>query len=233
MKVILLNLSGNVGKTTLARHLIYPRIPEAKLYRVETHNANDLHGVAVPAQAFRDLMEAVLITDQVIVDVGASNTAEFLRRMVQYRGSEADFDYFIVPTVPDSKQIADTVGTLAQLKAMQVDVARIRVLVNRVVHPETLETDLFPVRRATQEFGVPFGLQAYVSENELFAQLQTASTTVNEIANDPSDFRALISTAQDAESKLGYARQLANKRLAAGVEAELQDVYVSLFGSPM
>ena len=40
MTIVLLNLSGNVGKSTLAKHLLKPRIPSARIYPVETINTD-------------------------------------------------------------------------------------------------------------------------------------------------------------------------------------------------
>ena len=36
MKIAVLNFSGNVGKSTIARHLLSPRMPKAGLVAVET-----------------------------------------------------------------------------------------------------------------------------------------------------------------------------------------------------
>ena len=40
MKVAVINFSGNVGKTTIARHLLAPRIPDADFIAVESINAD-------------------------------------------------------------------------------------------------------------------------------------------------------------------------------------------------
>lgn len=39
MKLAVLNFSGNVGKSTVARHLLAPRIPGCPLVAVESINA--------------------------------------------------------------------------------------------------------------------------------------------------------------------------------------------------
>ncbi len=41
MKVAVINFSGNVGKTTIAGHLLVPRIDGAELIAVETINADE------------------------------------------------------------------------------------------------------------------------------------------------------------------------------------------------
>jgi len=44
MKLAVINFSGNVGKTTVARHLLMPRIEGAELIAVESLNADDGQG---------------------------------------------------------------------------------------------------------------------------------------------------------------------------------------------
>ena len=41
MKLAVINFSGNVGKSTIARHLLLPRIAGATLLAVESVNAAD------------------------------------------------------------------------------------------------------------------------------------------------------------------------------------------------
>ena len=41
MKLAVINFSGNVGKTTVARHLLAPRIPGCQVVSVESINADD------------------------------------------------------------------------------------------------------------------------------------------------------------------------------------------------
>ena len=42
MKIAVINFSGNVGKTTVARHLLLPRIQGAELISVESVNTRTL-----------------------------------------------------------------------------------------------------------------------------------------------------------------------------------------------
>ena len=43
MKIAVVNFSGNVGKTTISRHLLMPRIPGAELIAIENINADESH----------------------------------------------------------------------------------------------------------------------------------------------------------------------------------------------
>jgi len=40
MKVVVINFSGNVGKSTIAAHLLKPRMNDAKIFSIETLNVS-------------------------------------------------------------------------------------------------------------------------------------------------------------------------------------------------
>ncbi len=41
MKIAVMNFSGNVGKSTIAQHLLLPRMADAELITVESINSDD------------------------------------------------------------------------------------------------------------------------------------------------------------------------------------------------
>ena len=57
MKVAVINFSGNVGKTTIARHLLAPRIAGAEVISIESINADDGQGGALRGNQFGELQE--------------------------------------------------------------------------------------------------------------------------------------------------------------------------------
>src|SRR4051795_9364625 len=132
MKVAVINFSGNVGKTTVARHLLLPRIKGAELIAVESLNAGESEGQALRGRQFGELQEYLQTVDNVVVDIGASNVEELLGLMTRYRGSHEDFDYFVIPTVPALKQQQDTIATLAQLARIGIPRAKLKIVFNQV-----------------------------------------------------------------------------------------------------
>ena len=52
MKLAVINFSGNVGKTTIARHLLLPRVDGAALIAVASINAEDGLGQALRGRQF-------------------------------------------------------------------------------------------------------------------------------------------------------------------------------------
>src|SRR5699024_3161 len=112
MKIAIMNFSGNVGKSTIAKHLLLPRMKGAELISVETINADENDGESVKGREFGALSEQLMLTDEAVIDVGSSNVEEFIRLMDQYKGSHEDVDFFLIPVVKDSKQMRDSISTI-------------------------------------------------------------------------------------------------------------------------
>jgi hypothetical protein len=229
MKVAIINFSGNVGKTTVARHLLLPRLPEAALVCIESINADDDQGQALRGRQFGELQEYLQTVESVVVDIGASNVEELLVLMRKYRGSQDDFDCFVVPTVPALKQQQDTIATLVELARLGVAPSRLKLVFNMV------EDDM--------EIGRTFDmLLAFVAErpmagadtrcrlgtNEIYARVRGSGADIATLARDPTDYKALIAKAVSTEDKLALAQKLATRRLASGVLPELDACFDAL-----
>jgi len=132
MKIAVMNFSGNVGKSTIARHLLAPRIPGAEVIAIETINSDGTDEDALKGKQFGELQDAMQLMDAAVVDIGASNVEDVVALMRQYRRSHEDFDYFVVPTVPEKKQQRDTISTVNALAELGVPAKRIRLVFNQV-----------------------------------------------------------------------------------------------------
>ena len=89
MKAAVINFSGNVGKSTVAKHLLLPRIEDAELIAVESINADAGDGTTVRGRQFGALSEQLLLLDAAVIDVGSSNVEDFVRLMRQYDAQAA------------------------------------------------------------------------------------------------------------------------------------------------
>ncbi|MGZ8238102.1 MAG: hypothetical protein ACXWTY_09555 [Methylobacter sp.] len=108
MKVAVTNYTGTVGKTTISTHLLSPRMGGAPIIAVERINETAAGlGVAVEqikGDKFRELYQQLVVMEDVIVDVGASNIESFLEGMVMFDETQIEFDYFIVPVTSGTKE---------------------------------------------------------------------------------------------------------------------------------
>lgn len=229
MKVAVINFSGNVGKSTVARHLLAPRLNNAEVIPVESINSDGTDETAIRGKQFGELQEYLQTLDDAVIDIGASNVEDFVKLMKQYKGSHEDFDFFVVPTVPATKQQRDTISTVEALANLGVPAKKIRLLFNMVDLEESLErifSGLFEYQRESKSFTLK--PEAVIHVNDIYGKLKGSKTGIREILADETDYKERIKTAKDADEKLHFAQMLSIKRLAAGVSEELDAVFKAL-----
>lgn len=230
MKTMVINFSGNVGKTTLAVHFIAPRLNDPDYIEVESTNSQAGDNLAVRGNQYGNILEAMALADDGIVDVGSSNAEDFTNLMRQYQGSHDDFDYFVVPTVAGKKEQIDTIKTINFLAELGIPAKKIRLLFNIVVPGEALEpvfAGLFDFHRAEKKFTL--NTKAVIEKNEIFDKLKESGKTMLDVMNDPADPKEMLKAATTTEEKLQASRLLSLKRLAAGVTNDLDAVFKVLF----
>jgi hypothetical protein len=229
MKVAVISFSGNVGKTTIARHLLAPRMHGAKVISIESINAGEDEDHVIRGRQFAELQEYLQVVDDVVVDIGASNIEDLLALMRRYRGSHEDFDMFIVPTVPAGKQQRDTMATLAELSRLGIPADKVRVLFNMVEDGTDIERTFEPVLAFLRLTPVArVSLDCRLGINEIYGRVNGSGADLAALAADPTDYKALIAAATDSTERLALAQRLATRRLASGVVPELDACFAAL-----
>jgi hypothetical protein len=229
MKIAVINFSGNVGKTTVARHLLAPRIPGCQVIAVESINADDGQAMTIRGRQFAQLQEFLQSADNVVIDIGASNVEELLKLMRRYRDSQEDFDGFVVPTVPARKQQQDTAATLAELARIGVPPARLRLLFNQVDDDSPIDRTFETLFAYCATSGVAQPCPAaFIPFNEVYALVRGSGQSLAELATDRTDYKAEIAKASTPSDKLALAQRLATQRLARGVIPELDACFLAL-----
>lgn len=229
MKVAVINFSGNVGKSTVAKHLMHPRIKGAESVAVESINGDDSDGDAVRGKQFGALQEQLMMLDAAVVDVGASNVEDFIKLMAQYRGSHEDFDLYVVPVVKESKQTRDSIRTIQSLKAMGVPAKKIRVVFNMVESDDNLEEAFFPIF-AYHEAEKAFTLkpEAAIDHSELYQRLRSMNQTIDELLSDTTDWKAQLRASTTPEERQKAAGMISMRRLAASAKENLDAVFAAV-----
>lgn len=232
MKIAVINFSGNVGKSTISRHLLAPRLNDATIIPVESINSDGSQDDAIRGKQFGELQEALALMDNAVVDVGSSNVEVFVQLMKQYRDSHEEFDYFVVPTTSPDKQQRDTISTIDALAGIGVPASRICLVFNMVEFDETPQrtfAGLFKFHEVAKNFTLH--PNAVIHVNDIYGKLKNANRSVLDILNDSTDFKEKIKSSKDSEEKVQLAQMLGIKRLAAGVSEELDAVFKTLFTS--
>ena len=229
MKVAVINFSGNVGKTTIARHLLAPRMDGAELIAVESINADDGQVTALRGSQFGELQEYLQTVDNVVVDIGASNVEDLLALMRKYRGSHEDFDYFVIPTVPALKQQQDTIATLAELARIGIPASKLKLVFNLIEDGSDVR-DVFDTLLAFIKENplTQASTQCRLGANEIYERVKGTDADLVHLAADQTDYKAQIARASDTSHKITLAQKLATRRLACGVVPELDKCFAAL-----
>ncbi|VTU42563.1 MULTISPECIES: nucleotide-binding protein [unclassified Variovorax] len=214
--VMVANFSGNVGKTTLTRNLLVPRLKDVRVFAVEDVNAGYNQGEAVQLSAeqtsaiLEQAIEAAM-SAPVIVDVGASNVSNFFAALSSYDGMHEFIGKVLVPTEPSEKVQTDTISTLHFLiEKLGFDEGKIMLVLNKV-----------PPRRGSEvvfgklvEEAANLGVMAYgeIPESDTFQLAASLGKTIEELAAmDPkqllADSKALA--ADGGDPKAGVRNVLA------------------------
>ncbi|RKE23917.1 hypothetical protein B0G76_8617 [Paraburkholderia sp. BL23I1N1] len=230
MKIAVINFSGNVGKSTVAHHLLAPRLDGADVISIESINSDGTETAALRGKEFDELQERMMSRTNVVVDVGASNVEDYISLMQRYEGSHEDFDRFVVPTVPALKQQLDTIATLNQLGELGIPASRIRLLFNFVDSKSDVTrvfARLFEQHRKASTFVIDSS--AVVYENPIYEKIKAVGKTISEVNDDPIDYVAWNAQALEdgtPEQERARIRQMvAIKRLASRVTREHDDAF--------
>lgn len=231
MKVAVINFSGNVGKTTVAAQLLQPRMKDAPVFSIESINVDaSADGIAVEklrGKRFGDLRKKLAEFDSAIVDVGASNVEDFLTMMHKYEESHSEYDLFIVPVVKEKKGQQDTINTIDALRKIGIPAHKIRVVFNKYEPDESLQEDFSPL------FGLPQNQctvdpEATIYANEVFEELKAAGTSLGQLREDQTDYRAKLKTLTDLTERQECVHMMGVKMLAATANKNLDKVFNAL-----
>lgn len=234
MKVAVINYSGNVGKTTVAGHLLKPRMGDAPIFSIESINAGaDADGLEVEkmkGKKFGALVDELMPLDSAIIDVGASNVEDFLMLMQQYDGSHEEFDFFVVPVVKEKKVQADTVNTIRALQKLGIEKKKIRLVFNKAEMDESV-TDEYAslVGYAAADKAFVLHPDAIIYSNEVYERLKAVGKSLGDITADQTDYRAQLRQAKDEDEKAMCIQMVSLKRLAVTANKNLDDVFKVMF----
>ena len=232
MKVVVMNFSGNVGKSVISSNMLLPRIKNAELVAVETINADEgSQALTIKAKQFRTLRDALFVNDSIIADIGASNVEETLGQMIKYEGSHEDVDCFLIPTTPVAKQVNDTVSTVVALvEQLGVPAKKIKIVFNKIDDEDNFSSDFAKLLNVCDSVGVKYHENAIIRENEVYQLARAENLNIFELANDKNDYRAMFKAATDEAEKARCIRMVSLVGLAKSANRDLDNAFNLLFG---
>lgn len=233
MKVAILNYTGTVGKTTVAAHLLSPRM-NAPVFAIESINET-AEGLGVDVEKmggnkFRELFRKIMVEDDAIIDIGASNIEDFMNNMIKFDDSHDEIDYFLIPVTSGTKEQKETILMINSLSEIGIPKEKIKVIFNRV-DSDVDEEFPFIIGQYKKEKNFTLNKDCSIFENELFDALSIKGITVDALLSDDTDYKSLLKNNKDASDKERntWADMFSLRLLAKGVKRNLDDVYKNLF----
>lgn len=236
MKVLVANISGNMGKTTIVKHLLAPRMPDARAVCIEsTNSGSDEIKDAIRLNAeneFGSLVDILAIEDDVIVDLGSSEAKEMVRRLKEYESAIQDFDLVLIPVIPDPKAQEDTISTIMTLHALNLPKEKIRILFNRVpAHMAGKVEILFEPLLNAVEGMVVVDTSLAIYQYEIYNALKGDSTTVSDISRDMTDWKSIARDTNASQStRIEALHNNRNQKSAPTALRNLDAVFDALVG---
>jgi Asp-tRNA(Asn)/Glu-tRNA(Gln) amidotransferase B subunit len=149
--------------------------------------------------------------------------------MSRYRGSHQDFDYFIVPTVPATKQQQDTIATLVALARLGVSSDAVRLVFNMLDEDTDIAREFKPLLAFIEKTSSARADPACrLNSNEIYGLVNATGVEIAALADDTTNFKALIAATASSDERIALARRLAMQRLARGVVPALDDCFEAL-----
>ncbi|MBS9783423.1 MAG: hypothetical protein KGV46_02600 [Pasteurella sp.] len=227
MKIAILNYSGNVGKTTIARDVFSYRLPNYELINIESVNNDGKESVVIRGEEGDKLYTEIILNDDLILDIGSSNLESFFRTTQKESEIIDSMDVFIIPVTPEKKQQQDTIKTLIDLIKMKVKPSAIHIIFNQVIDDPMVSADeVFDVIiEGAKKTKVNANLKNMIFKHDLYNYGQTLA----EMASDV-DYRIKMEEAK-AAGESAKAREYAQKYVRQRKIKKLDETYQAIFDS--
>lgn len=228
LKAVIANNSGNVGKSTICKTMLQPRLEEAEIIKVETINSDGTNDSKLSAKEFDEILKRIDDADCTLIDVGASNIEQFMVQMLEFQGSHELIDYFIVPVTPQDKQQRDSITTINNFLDMGIEAERIKVVFNLAEKdlPVDKQFSIFLADKTCKK--IAGNTPSVVYHNNIFNILTKSRLKYDDVYNDDRDFRALIRAAASKEERQELSNLRTVKMLMNGFNSDLDVAFENL-----
>ena len=206
MKIAVINFAAGVGRTTVAEHLLRPRMEGVRLFCSASGVTKDGSGryesERTKVYRFHELMESVTSSRLAVIDVAASDTGAFIKHAVQSDVFCTGFDMFVIPVTKERNVISESISTIRALSGHGIDPDRIRVVFNKVRADDDLEADFDAIVRLGKGWwGIFVDTVCAVYANEVYKMMKEEKKSLAEIAGDKTDYRELLRSTEKTDER--------------------------------
>jgi hypothetical protein len=239
--ICVLALTGKVGKSTFVNHGIVPRMPSAKLFRLETINLSGMtetEATVLRGKDFVKLQNELSKIKSAIVDVGASNVENFILQMTQQTESHQAYDCFIIPieaTCAKADAIDEFIKLVGILHKLGVEPERIKVVFNKLAFDGELEYEMRKVIKYHKVYGYfTLNLNAVIHESACFAALSEVGVTFESMLPDATNYRqefreTPVDTPENMARRLHLTKLMRAQGSIKPVNSEFDEAFHALF----
>lgn len=191
MKIATVNYCGTVGKTTIAANLLIPRLKGDTVFSIESINGdmstNGVKSNKLRGDKFSKFYDEIVLEDDAVVDIGASNVESFLNQMITYDGGFDLIDLYIIPVVSGEKEKKESIQTAITLIDIGISPKNIRFILNRA--GVDYEDDFKEIFNAAKKLKIHLNDEYVIRENDLFRLLEKSNRTILDAINDKEDHK--------------------------------------------
>lgn len=230
MKICILNNSGNVGKSTITREVIFPRLDNGLAVEIESINSSNadynIETIKYSGnEDFANLYEHIVDERDTCFDIGASEIGNFFNNAEEYEGAIHLFDVFVIPTISDIKIMEDTAKTIRFLRLMEIPDEKIKVVFNRI------DKDVKSEFSALLNFDFDFDTNLFIKKSNFFKDLSLLRTTFFDIYNADTKFyrTQMLKESDPKVKKILLKKDLLNMGASKKIK-ELDNLFAGISG---
>lgn len=239
-KVGVISYTGKVGKSTVSNILLFPRMPGAKIIRLETVNISGHSGAdeekTLKGRELEKLEFELGKTESAIVDIGASNAESFILALNQQGTAHFHFDCFIVPIEANpgkQNEMKEAFRTIESLAQMGVEPERIKVVFNKLPMDCDVEDEMqivFKYHKANKNFTLNHN--AVIHESPAFHAISSVKRLYAELLNDTTDYRSALKNipVEKEKERIELVKMMRAVGYVKTIDREFNGVFNALFG---
>jgi len=230
MKIAIINYCGTVGKTTIAAHLLAPRLQGYKILSIESINENassisEAEFEQMKSGKFSKIFNEIIRQDNLILDVGASNVENFMNGLANFATSYDYIDIFIVPITPETKAQKESVATVAFLLDIGIPAEKIKIIFNRA--DEDANEDFKSTINKLSKLGIKINANLIIAETELFDNLGLKKMNIKQLFNQ--DYKQILATKEKGSKEYDNIVDLIVMQAnAVSIDKNLDNVFKEL-----
>jgi uncharacterized protein (UPF0335 family) len=205
MKIMMINSTGNVGKTTITREVIAGNLKECAVLEIDTSNSGNkkfsdkfFSYARHSGQELEEIYSYLNIHENIAIDIGSSNIVDFLREASELEGLLEMIDIFIVPTTHNMKQMQDTLATVKTLiNGLDIAPEKIYAIASLVNNKKTIDEDFKVLFGTAKKLGFSANKELSIIQTKTINDAEKEGKRIFDIVNDGIDYKALMKEARE------------------------------------